>query len=181
MARRTGSRTRTVGVDLNKMTHESRAFLLEIGNEAIKRLAELIADKANDNAKNIVCNEEALPGQKIRRGPNKEGKSDSGPISGSIFSQESQKVPNSYLVISPAWYSHFIEYGTEPHEMPRISYKKGKYMHFLGTNNFEGMHISVKKVNHPGIKRHAFLRPAADLADDFVKQIVKEFGLSNKS
>lgn len=182
MARRKGSRTRTVGVDLNKLTQESRAILLDIGKEGISLLAEKIAIQANENAKTAIKHAyPALSGQAERRGPNKYGGSDSGPIQDSVFAQESQKVPNSYLVIAPAWYAHFVEYGTDPHVMPRISSKKGHNMVFRGTGPYDGQTISVKKVEHPGAKRHPFLRPAADKADDFVKQVVKELGLDTKS
>lgn len=181
MARRRGSRTRTVGVDLNKLTHESRAFLLDAGMESVALLAEKIAAQANENAKTAIKHAyPPLKGQAERRGPNKSGGSDSGPIQDSVFAQESQKVPNSYLVVAPAWYAHFVEYGTDPHDMPRISSKKGHTMVFRGTNDFEGQTIGVKEVHHPGAKRHPFLRPAADKADDFVKQIAKEMGFDTK-
>ena len=188
MAGRGGSRTRTVGVDLNRLTHECRAFLLEAGMEAVARVADKIAEEANSLAPVIEGEDESVTyfkdGQTLtryipkRRGPNKSGGSDSGPIKGSVFSQESQKVPNSYLVIAPAWYAHFVEYGTIRHEMPRISSKKGHIMSFPGTNEYKGQLVFTKKVNHPGIKRKPFLRPAADKAGEFVRQVAKDMGFT---
>lgn len=188
MAQRRGSRTRTVGVDLSKLTHESRAFLLEVGMEAVAKVAEKIAEEANRLAPALEDGYETLEDKTSerthsttipkRRGPNKRGASDSGPIKESIFSQESHKVPNSYLVIAPAWYAHFVEYGTSEHIMPRISSKKGNTMIFPGTNNFKGQLVKTKKVDHPGAKKRPFLRPAADKADEFVSQVARELGLS---
>ena len=53
-------------------------------------------------------------------------------------------------------------------------------MAFRGTGPVEGERIIVKEVHHHGAKRHPFLRPAADKADDFVKQIAKEMGFGTK-
>ena len=178
MARR-ASRTRTIGFDLNKMSQSIRAFLLEAGMEVVQELAERVAKEANARAPEseepyyLVNNSNRKFAR--RRGPNKSGGSDSGPIRGSVFAQESQKVPYSYLVCSPSWYSHFVEYGTQMHTMPRKS-KKGKKMVFPGTNEYIGEVIATMNVTHPGARRRPFMRPAADMAEEIAREILRAKG-----
>lgn len=166
-------RTRTIGYDLNKMSHEMRSAVLEIGMDVLGELAEAVAERANEYAP--VIDNEFGGFQPLRRGPNKNGRSDSGPIKGNVFAQESQKVPLSWLVVSPAWYSHLVEYGTDPHDMPRKS-KRGKKMMFAGTNEFAGERILTGKVEHPGHSPKAFMRPAADRAEQLLREILKNRG-----
>lgn len=149
--------------------------ILELGMEIIGELAQAVADEANKQSQSVVCEWDSLPFQERRRGPNKSGRSDSGPIAGSIFAMPSAKVPSSWLVVSPAWYSHFVEYGTSPHKMPRISRKLGKYMCFLGTNDSSGKMVVVKHVNHPGVRvPQPYMRKAADKADDLLDKIIQK-------
>ena len=175
MARRgRNPRTGTIGLDLNKMKHELRMQVLDIGMEVLGSLAERVAEEANDTAPFIefeVNSKGEGSEAPLRRGKNKSGKSDSGPIKGSVFAQPSEKVPTSWLVVSPAWYSHLVEYGTVPHDLPRKS-KTGKMMVFPGTKDYYGRSIAVNHVNHPGAKSVPFLRPAADKADAFLEEII---------
>ena len=167
-------RSGTIGLDLNKMKHELRMQVLEIGMEVLLPLGERIAKEANETAPFIefeVDKEGEGSEAPLRRGKNKSGKSDSGPIKGTVFSQPSEKVPSSVLVVSPAWYSHLVEYGTDPHDLPRKS-KTGKMMVFPGTKAYYGRSVAVKHVNHPGAKSVPFLRPAADKADEFLEEII---------
>ena len=176
---RAGKRSRTIAYDLNKMSQELRYAVLEVGMEVLGELAEKVAEEANSRAP-FIEHEIDLGEAPLRRGPNKTGSSDSGPIKGSIFAQESEKVPLSWLVISPAWYSHFTEYGVSIHEMPRKS-KSGKKMVFPGTHEFEGEIVATKKVIHPGYTpRPPYMRPAADMAEKFLSEILKEKGLTKK-
>lgn len=174
---RAGKRSRTIAYDLNKMSQEVRSAVLDFGVEILGELAEKVAEEANLRAP--VIQPEYNSFQPLRRGPNKSGGSDSGPIEGKVFSQESQKVPLSWLVVSPAWYSHFAEYGTRPHEMPRKS-KIGKKMMFPGTGPAEGERIITVHVNHPGIRPAPFMRPAADKAEQFLKELLRQRGWSSK-
>lgn len=175
--RRVSVRKRTIAYDLNKVKHEARMAVVELGMEIIGELAEKVADEANVQSQKVRCEWETLSFQQRRRGPNKKGRIDSGPIAGSIYAMPSEKVPSSWLVVSPAWYSHFVEYGTDPHDMPRISSKKGKDMWFLGTNASAGQAIKTKKVGHPGIRRpQPFMRTAADKADAFLDEIIQRKG-----
>lgn len=172
MARRTGKRSKTVGLDLNKMKHDIRMYLLRAGMEVVEELADKIAEEANLMApviKDEVLPSESLFGnQPLRRGPNKQGNTSSGPIKNATFSQKSEKVPNSFLVCCPAWYAHFVEYGTTPHT---IYPKKKKSLRFPGTNGYLGLEVLTDVVDHPGITARPFLRPAGDKADMFVDQI----------
>lgn len=178
MARRS-KRTGTIAYDINKMSHELRRAVLDVGMDVLGELAEKVAEEANLRAP-FIEHDIALGETPLRRGPNKFGGSDSGPIKGNIFAQQSQKIPLSWLVVSPAWYSHFAEYGTSVHKMPRKS-KSGKLMVFPGTNEFEGRTIAVKEVLHPGsVPRPPFLRPAADKAEQFLEQILKKHGFTRK-
>ena len=170
MARRgRNPRTGTIGLDLNKMKHELRMQVLDIGMQVLGALAERVAEEANELAPVIEGETDGkLP---LRRGPNKQGSGDSGPIKGNVFAHPSDKVPSSWLVRSPAWYSHFVEYGTDAHDMPTKS-KSGKRMVFPGTNAHKGRRVGAITVKHPGAKAGAFLRPAADKADVFLEEII---------
>lgn len=172
------ARTATIAFDLNKIDHEIRMLMLQFGMEILEELAERVAEEANILSMSITDDWDYLPGQKRRRGPNKSGGSDSGPIAGSVFARPSKTVPTSWLVVAPAWYSHFIEYGTDPHDVIPSGSKRGHDMSFLGTNKYEGIPITTKKVEHPGIKKaQPFLRPAGDKADNIIKEILRERGL----
>lgn len=171
-------RQRQIAFDLDKMTQQSRMLILELGMDVIGDLAERVAEQANRNTESIRCRGNTLPGQPLRRGPDKtSGSQTSGPIRDSVFAMPSQKVPTSWLVVAPAWYAHFVEYGTSPHKMPTGS-KVGNVMHFAGTNEHSGEHIATDKIiNHPGVKKpQPFLRPAADKAEAFLAEIARERG-----
>ena len=173
MARR-NPRTGTIGYDLNSLTQEVRQILIDdVGRPFVEELANRVAEEANRLAPIIKDEPEDFP-LPLRRGPNKFGASDSGPIKGSIVAQESQKKPLSWLVISPFWGSHFVEYGTQPHMMPRGK-KVGHTMIFPGRDG-ETV-FTDKQFEHPGAKRNPFMRPAADKADQIARQILTEAGL----
>lgn len=171
MARRRGTRTRTIGLDLNKMNHALRMALLEEGNEVIGMLAERVAEEANRRAPVIKAEAQtkSTRPQPLRRGPDKQGHSSSGPLKNAVFAQESQKVPNSYLVCAPAWYAHFVEYGTEAHT---IKAKKSNLLRFPGTKESAGEEVLTDTVEHTGARPRPFLRPAADMAEVFVKELI---------
>ena len=171
-------RSGTIAYDLNKMSQELRREVLDIGIAVLGELAEKVAEEANLRAP--VIQPEPYGFQPLRRGPNKAlGKSDSGPIEGAVFAQESQKQPLSWLVVSPAWYSHLVEYGTSPHTMPRKS-KTGKRMMFPGTGPSFGTRVMTDHVDHPGIRQQPFMRPAADKAEQFLEQILQKYGFKRK-
>lgn len=172
-----GKRTRTIGYDLNKMSHELRSAVTEISMDILGELAEKVAEEANLRAP--VIQDEPYGFQPLRRGPNKKGSSDSGPIKGNVFAQESTKQPLSWLIVSPAWYSHLKEYGTSAHEMPRKS-KTGKKMMFPGTGPLTGERILTDHVNHPGANASPFMRPAADKAEQFLEEILRNYGFKRK-
>lgn len=173
MAKRSAS-TGTIGYNLNELTHEVRQILIsDIGMPFVAELAERVAEEANRLAPVIQPQHPNFP-LPLRRGPNKQGHSDSGPIKGSIVAQQSEKVPLSWLVISPFWGSHFVEYGTKPHDMPRGK-KIGHTMIFPGK---DGETVFTNKiVHHPGAKKGPFMRPAADQAERIAREILREAGL----
>ena len=172
-------RTSQVSFQINTALREVGIAVTELGQEVLAELAQKVADEANSRAP-FIEHEIDLGEAPLRRGPNKSGSLDSGPIKGSIFAQESQKVPLSWLVISPAWYSHFVEFGTQIHEMPRKS-STGKVMVFPGTNEYEGKMVATKKVIHPGYTpKPPFMRPAADMADKFLSEILAARGWTKK-
>lgn len=176
MARRRSKNTMRVYID-EKLSQELRAIILEEGMEILGDLAKKVADEAQLNAP-IIDPAGINPYMPLRRGPNKRGGDPkSGPIKDKIFYQLSTKVPASYVVCSPAWYSHFVEFGTQPHEMPRASKQEaikagtGKLMAFP----YNGRIITRKWVFHPGIKQwKPFLRPAGDKAEQFLREILNE-------
>lgn len=164
-----GKRSRAPFFDMNKINHEIRMIMLAEGNGIVGELAQRVAEEARSLAP-------ALPGSETPRGPNKRGGDDkAGPLKSKIFAQPSAYVPNSWIVCSPVWYSHFVEYGTEPHEMPRAEFQeKGKKMAFPGTNKFAGKTVVTDWVHHPKVRQKPFLRPAADKAEQFLQQIITE-------
>ena len=172
MAKRSAS-TGTIGYNLNELTHEVRQILIsDIGMPFVAELAERVAEEANRLAPVIQPQHPKFP-LPLRRGPNKHGHSDSGPIKGSIVAQQSQKVPLSWLVISPFWGSHFVEYGTKPHDMP-IGGKRNNVMKLPGN---DGSVVYAKQFEHPGAKKGPFMRPAADQAERIAREILREAGL----
>ena len=72
-------RTKVVGYDLNKMTQEVRRAAADFGMEILGELAQKVADEANLTAP-FIEHEIDLGEAPLRRGPNKSGGSDSGPI-----------------------------------------------------------------------------------------------------
>lgn len=173
MARRSSRNTKKIGFDPNKFSEELRAIILEEGMAILGDVAKKITAEANSRAPKDTSSHP--------RGPNKRGdRQDSGPIKGSIFYTLSPRVFATYLICSPAWYSHFVEYGTQRHEMPRADFqeeiKQGKrdVMTFPGTNQFSGKWIHTPWVFHPGITPKPFLRPAVDMAEQFLRQVLNE-------
>lgn len=149
---------------------------LAFGDEIIGELAEAVAAEANARAPVIEEVQPVNSTQSLRRGPNKHGEANDGregPIKGSIFAQKSTKVLGTWLVDSPAWYSHFVEYGTLDHI---IASRLGKKLSFPGTHEWAGLQVTVGVVDHPGANAHPYLRPSADKADEFLKAILASKG-----
>lgn len=160
-------RSTTLLFDLNKLSHEIRMIVLQEGNGIIGELAEKIAEDAQKHAPVLAAGN--TPKEKTRSGDHR-----SGPIANNIFAQPSARIPNSWIVCSPAWYSHFLEYGTEPHEMPDADKQKaGNVMSFVGTKGYAGKRIITDWVYHPGMKQRPFLRPAMDKAEEFINEILQ--------
>lgn len=163
----------TVGVDLNRLSQELRGIILEEGMQIIGDLAELVAQDANRLAPTIQGEYSPAAMKKNKRG----GDNKSGPIKGNIFAERSNTLPGTWVVCSPTWYSHFMEYGTMPHEMPSadkqeaLKQGKGKKMKFKGTNGFPDPTFA-SWVFHPQVSPRPFLRPAADKADYFLQVVL---------
>lgn len=158
-------RQTTIAFDLNKMSHEIRMIILEEGNGIIGELAKRVAEEARSLAP-------TLPSSETPRGPNKRGGDHkSGPLKQNIFAQPSAKVPGSWLVVSPAWYSHLVEYGTEAHE---IKPKNKKALAWVepGATAGDDRLIITQHVNHPKVGPRPFLRPAADKAEQILDSIL---------
>lgn len=146
-------RSTSIAFDLNKMSHEIRNIINLEGEGIIGELAERVAEEARSLAP-------VLQGEP--RGSNKRNGDDrSGPLKENIFAQPSAKVPGSWIVCSPAWYSHFVEYGTSEHDMP-----------YPGTKVLKEAGQPYPKVHHTGAKQKPFLRPAADKAEQFLQEII---------
>lgn len=162
-----------VGYNINKMSQEIKDIVFDIGVDILGELAEKVAEEARSRAPtNQGIEYGGDNGMPKRRGPNKSGGSDSGPIADNIEAIESPNVRFSYLVIAYAWYSHFVEFGTKEHD---IFPKKKKALRFPVSETETVVRCSV---HHPGIRTHVpFLRPAADKAEGFLKQILQERGL----
>lgn len=174
--RRIGPKRSTqIAFDLNKMDHEIRMIILEEANGIIGELARAVVDEAKRLAPSLP------PGEKPR-GPNKRpgthpNAAKSGPLKDMIFCEPSDRMPASWVVCSPTWYSHFVEYGTTPHEMPRAAFqeqiknKQRKPMRFKAP---DGRWITAKWLYHTGARAHPFLRPAADKAEQFLQEILRK-------
>lgn len=159
-------RTRIIGWDLNRMNHEIRMAVVQMGTGILEKVAQMVADEANKNAPTLQ--EPKQTREWIRKHRHSLPAHRNGPIKGNIFSMPSEKVPASYLVVSPAWYSHFYEFGTDPTDEP-IKGRHGKDMAFFGEN---GSIIHKSEVKPHSWKGKAFLRPAADKAEQFIEQII---------
>lgn len=173
MARRSRN-SMTFQVSLDRLSHELRAIMLEEGMDILGDLSEKIAEEAKRNAPHIDT--EAWQSKKakaIRR-----TKAKKGPIANEIFFMRSPRVPASWLVISPAWYSHFVEYGTQPHERPRAAYqediKRGGQEHIMRFKTNTGHWAKHKWLFHKGTQPKQFMRPAIDKAEQFLHEILRE-------
>ena len=174
-SRQGSQRTRIPFFNMNRIAHDVRMILVEEGNGIIEELARRIAEEAKRRAPRLNVGASGPA-----RGPNKRppGKGDGkeGPLADKIFVTPSIKVPSSWVVCAPTWYSHFVEYGTTPHEMPRADYqeevKQGlrKKMRFRAA---DGRWVTADWVYHPGATARPFLRPAADMAEQLLDQIVQ--------
>lgn len=159
-------RSSTIAVDLNSVSQELRAMVVEEGIEILGELAERIAEEANRNAPTLKNWYQTSDWQQVHYDSNPVEKQ--GPIKGHIFAMLSPKVPATWLVVSPAWYSHMVEYGTTPHELkPK---RKGAMSFFTDDGTPV---IRAGTIQHPGTKKQPFLRPAADKADQFLIEILK--------
>lgn len=177
---------RNIESDLRKLPYE---IYMNVLDELCEKIAEEARKKAptlKDEEKiyNIINSNNKTATLRSRRGPdkfkeykkhrkNRENKT-WGPIKDTITVIPSKKNNISKLVNSPAWYSHFVEFGTSPHPM-KPNKLRGKKAMVVPVSDKDA--VFSKEVNHPGIKANPFLRPAADLADDFLKEILKERGI----
>lgn len=164
-------RSSTIAVDINKVSQELRGIILEEGIEILGELAQRIAEEANKNAP-VLSNPLQSPKWKEMH---RNGTDKTGPIKGHVVGIPSPNRFATWLVMSPSWYSHFVEYGTMPHDMKP---KTQKAMSFFVGNENGVNHVFAKFVKHPGMKKKPFLRPAADMADQFIKEILnKRYGV----
>lgn len=170
-------RTRTIGADLNRMSHEIRSILFNVGDEVIEELAEAIANEARTKAP--VISTEDVSFFKARRGPNKSGGIDSGPLKENIIVRPSKTTPHSVLVNATPWYAHFVEYGTDPHKI-RPKKRRGVSDPRAAYPTKDGKVVWYREVKHPGAKKHPFLRPAAAKAEKLARMILKRRGLLPK-
>lgn len=177
--RRRGTNRSKLNLNINKLSQELRGIILEEGMDILGEVAQMVADEANRRA----------PTQKDVNGPRRpakwknKGKPVDGPIKGNIFAQRSGRIPGTWLICSPAWYSHFVEYGTDPHEIPRAKWQKeiGTEQPHIMTAKFGGKFVKLDWVYNPGAKPKPFLRPAADMAEQFLLQILaKRYGIFNR-
>ena len=171
MARRNlgPKRKASIMVDLNKIGHELRGIVLEEGGEVLKLLATRIAMEANMLA----------PMQQSDSGPRRpekwknSGNPKDGPIRGNVIAMPSPNIPNTWVVMSDAWYSHFVEYGTDAYDP--LPNKSQKTMVFKGR---DGNWVRTRKINRPNIQPKPYLRPAGDKAEQFLLAILNgRYGL----
>lgn len=171
--RRRGTARSTLDIGVNKFSQELRGIILEEGMEILGEIAKMVADEANRLAPTFDIGTEGP-----RRPKKWKSKADpkGGPIKGSVFAQRSHKLPGTWLVCSPAYYSHFVEYGTNAHEMPRAKWQKeiGTDKPHVMTAKIGGNFIHFDWAYHPGSKQTKFLRPAADKAEQFLLEILKK-------
>lgn len=160
-------------INLSKISHELRDALFNdiIPNEGmdiITELAEKIAEKANALA---PVQDEAKSGPRRPEKWKSSGKPTDGPIKGNIVAIPSPNLPFTWLVMSPPWYSHFVEYGTSAYNPLPNPHRK------IMIFRVEGMKwINTAIVNRPNIKPRPFLRPAADMAEQILQEIINKRG-----
>lgn len=174
MARRK-SNSMTFQVSLDKLSHELRQIMLEEGMDILGDLSEKIVKEARQIAPQIdpTVWQSSKAKEKRRTGSKK------GPIASEIFFMRSPRVPASWLVISPAWYSHFVEYGTQPHERPRAAWqeaiKMGDEEHIMQFKTNTGHWARYDWLFHSGyVPKKPFMRPAIDKAEQFLHEVLKE-------
>lgn len=78
-----------------------------------------------------------------------------------------------------AWYYHFVEFGTQPHD---ITATKAKYLRFIAK---DGTSVKTKQVHHMGAIEKPFMRPALDKknaeaiikAGDYIRSRLEKEGM----
>lgn len=174
MARRNrgANRHHWVGIDINRVCQELRAIVVEEGLEILGEVAKKVADQANRLAPVLKNSDQTKKWKEMHRSWHE----DTGPIKGNIVAMKSPNVPATWLVMSPSWYSHFVEYGTEGAEAPRhewhIEMKEGRRPKMAF--NYKGKRMVTDWVYHPDVQPQPFLRPAADSAEYFLIQILNQ-------
>lgn len=170
MARKSGPKNKaTLLVDLNRVSEELRALVIEEGLSIIGDLAEMIAVEANKNApvQNVGLDGPRRP-YKWKNGGGRNV-----PLKGNIIAFPSPNRIATWIVQAESWFAHFVEYGTW----------QGKGHYTIKANNKEslryksretGKMVWAKSVQHPPSKPQPFLRPAADRAEDFLMDIIRK-------
>lgn len=164
-----------VTVDLSKISGEILSQVLIIGDTAVERLANKIADEAQRLAPigkyppepsgskrkvTKVIQKETWPGYK-------------GTIRDTMSVVKSKNVPHSYLAVAGHFTAHFLEFGTDKHT---IKAKHAKKLAFIGR---DGNLVYKKHVIHPGIAAKPFMEPAANKAETFLDEVISE--MQNKT
>lgn len=158
-------RKANIMVDINKIGHELRGIVLEEGLEILGELAAKIAEEANNNA---PVQDTSISGPRRPAQWKSPGDPKNGPIKGNVVAMPSPVIPNTWIVMSEAWYAHFVEYGTDPYEP--VPNKHKKLMTFKAK---DGRWVRTRQINRKkGVKPKPYLRPAADKAEDFLLSII---------
>lgn len=163
-----------VTVDLSKISGEVLSQVLIIGDTAVEKLADKIADEAQRLAP-VGKYPSEPPGsqRKITKVIQKTWPGYEGTIRDSMSVVKSKNVPHSYLAVAGHFTAHFIEYGTYKHT---IKAKRAKRLAFIGR---DGNLVYKKHVIHPGISARPFMEPAAQKAETFLDEVISE--MQNKT
>lgn len=164
-------RKANIMVDINKIGQELRGIVLEEGLEVLGDLAIAVAEEANKNA---PVQDISVSGPRRPAKWKNPGNPKNGPIRGNVVAMPSPNIPNTWVVMSNAWYAHFVEYGTDPYEPVPNKHKK-----LMTFKTKDGRWVRTRQINRPkGVKPKPYLRPAGDKADQLLLSILNgRYGL----
>lgn len=153
-------------IGLDTLSQEIQAQMMLVGDEAVKRLAQKVVDEAKAHAPEGLYDDVYSKGKHNQQ---------TGKLKDKLFVKKSEKYDYSYLAVSGHWTSHFLEFGTQPHDMPTKN--KGPMIFKWKKGATRGMLVEAGKVHHPGISAQPFMRPAGDKAESMVDEVVSEMDI----
>ena len=174
MAVKSQSSVKVVG--LEKLAPQLKDTLMSIGDRAVFLIAEKIAESAKKRAP--LLSNYGVRNSRVSKGAR--WVASRGNLRRSIGTMQSKKYPHSYLAIANDWRARFIEYGTDPHTMPKsksgIRRKAYKFLDSRAGVNDKSNIVFTRRVKHPGTEGAKFMEKAStdSAVDSYIAEVIAE-------